>query len=118
MVWRRGRKKEHEKELDELKRLRQENEVLTKKVHKLEKKLSHLQKDLEKEHQKRVASTEGTVSTAEGYVYEAGEKTIYDCIVEAKSLELDMSVINDKLSSMDGRQFVAWYETYKEENSE
>lgn len=47
------------------------------------------------------------------YVFEAGEKTIYDCIVEAKELELDMRLINAKVNSMNPREFIAWFDEYK-----
>jgi molecular chaperone GrpE (heat shock protein) len=132
-MWPRGKreyqKKEHQKEINELKRLRKENEVLKKDVHRLEKKVQHLQKELETEHKKRVEERDNTtlfsasgcvsvtVDVDDGintdYVYEDGEKTIYDCIQEAKALGLEMRVVNDKLGSMDGKQFVKWFEEYK-----
>jgi hypothetical protein len=45
--------------------------------------------------------------------FEAGEKTVYDCIVEAKALGLDMREVNATLSTMKGKEFVIWFEANK-----
>lgn len=49
----------------------------------------------------------------EAYVYKAGEKTIYDCIVEGQKLGLDMRVVNAKLSNTEPKEFIEWFEGYK-----
>lgn len=49
------------------------------------------------------------------YVYEVGDKTIYDCIVEAKALGLDMREVDAKLRGMEGDAFIAWFEEYKKD---
>ena len=52
------------------------------------------------------------------YVYESGEKTIYDCIQESKQLGFDMKKINAMLSKKEGKHFVSWFEGYKEGRSD
>ncbi|MHA1943807.1 MAG: hypothetical protein ACW96M_05365 [Candidatus Thorarchaeota archaeon] len=122
-----SRKKKHAKELEELKRLRHENEVLKKENHKLHKKLEHLHKKhhdlpdvVDSDLIEKSACTTTTVVKPEEpncYVYDAGDFTIYDCIVEAKKLGCDMRLVNDKLSAMDGTQFIAWFQEYKKDFS-
>jgi hypothetical protein len=48
-------------------------------------------------------------------VYEAGQQTIYDCIVEAKELGLDMREVDAKLREMTKtpQDFIKWFNEYK-----
>lgn len=47
------------------------------------------------------------------YLFEAGEKTPFDCIVEAKKLEFDMREVNYNYNRMKPREFMKWFENYK-----
>jgi hypothetical protein len=58
-----------------------------------------------------VTTTETDSSANDEYVYEAGELTTYDCIVKAKELGLDMRAIDDKLHSMNNKEFIQWFKT-------
>jgi len=71
-----------------------------------------------KDSEKDVKPVVEAPSEDNGYVYEVGEKTIYDCIQESKALGFDMRLINDKLSSMEARAFISWFENYKKEQEE
>jgi len=56
-----------------------------------------------------VVTTE-TDSTANQYVYEAGELTSFDCIVKAKELGLDMHQIDYTMNSMENKEFIKWFQ--------
>jgi len=58
---------------------------------------------------KEVITTE-TDSTANQYLYEAGELTSYDCIAKAKELGLDMREIDTKMNSMKNKDFIKWFQ--------
>lgn len=54
--------------------------------------------------------TTETDSTANQYLYEAGEFSSYDCIVKAKELGLDMREIDTKMHSMKNKDFIKWFQ--------
>lgn len=56
---------------------------------------------------------EAIPDTNSEYVFTQGEKTSYDCIMEAKSLNMDMRYIDNNYNSMTPRKFVIWFEGYK-----
>ena len=57
-----------------------------------------------------------TVSVSDTpYVYDIGDMTIFDCIQEARKLELDMRLVNAKLGELEANQFIAWFLEYKKD---
>ena len=47
--------------------------------------------------------------TNDQFVYEEGEMTTYDCVAKAKELGLNMREIDDKLNSMENKDFIQWF---------